>query len=165
MTDLTGQIGLVPHPHTFVEWAIDKVTRSTVHHAVLAITPAWCISCEPHGARLRPISHFPDAYWSEFDLTGRQRAQITCWGREHLGAKYGWFADAVIGVALLTGIHTPKWIEKRLNRGRRFECAQFCAAAYDAADMGLFERPPAMVYPGLFVRAFRDRGWLPADAR
>ena len=160
--DLAGQIGLVPHAKTLVEWLIQKVTRSTVHHAILAVSPTTCISCEPEGALLRQISDFPEAHWSSYDLTAMQKLLISRWGTDHLGIPYGWFSDAAIGIALIFKVHTPAWVERYLNNGSFYECAQFCAAAYQQSGINLFRgRPPATIYPGSFERTWRLRGWLP----
>ena len=165
MTDLTGQIGLVPHAKTLVEWLIQVVTRSTVHHAIIAISATECISCEPSGAIIRPMSRFPDAYWSHFALPLNQKAHIVAWAVEHEGRKYGWLADAAIGVSLIFHVRTPRWVERHLNDGTRYECAQFCDAAYFAAGNDLFpdNRPPGTVYPGLFAHIWRAHGWMPTD--
>ena len=162
MIDLTGQIGLVPHPKSFVEWAIQVVTRSPVHHAILGISPTQCISDEPHGPIIRDIADFPDAYWSYFDHTPEQSAEIVAWGHAHVKTKYGYFADAALFLWLVLGIHTPGWLARYLNNGTHFECAQFCDAAYQAAGIHLFNdgRLPSAVYPGSFVPIFRANGWM-----
>lgn len=159
----TGQIGLVPHPRSFIEWAIEKVTRSTVHHAVIGISENWCVSAEPGGARLRPISGYADAYWSHFDLTDTQQTAVVGFAKSHIGVPYGWFTDAAIGLSFLLHARTPRWVEDYLNSDRRFECAQLCDAAYVAAGIHLFKdgRPPGVVYPGSFEPIFRAHGWMP----
>lgn len=160
MVDLTGQIGIVPHPHTFVEHAIDWVTKSPVHHAVLAISPTKCVSCESGGARLRNISDFPDAYWSAFDLTTVERDTIVAFGNSKLGKPYGWFADAAIAIALVSGIQTPLWIQSYLNSDRRYECAQLCDAAYNAAGRHMFVGIiSSAVFPGMFIPIWKSNGW------
>jgi len=162
MSDLTGQIGLVPHPKSLVEWLIEKVTRSNVHHAILAISPTSCISCEPAGALVRHISDFPDAYWSHFDLGQAQKLAIARWGLDHRGVPYGWFTDAAIGISLLFHERTPKWVERYLNSGRFYCCSQFCDAAYDANGIHLFRdgRLPGTVYPGSLAHVWRAHGWM-----
>ena len=159
----TAQIGLVPHAKTVVEWLIQVVTRSTVHHAIVAISETECLSCEAGGAMIRPITRFPDAYWSHFELPTVQQDAIVAWARGHVGRKYGWLADAAIGIALIFHVRTPAWVEARINDGRRFECAQACDAAYVAAGIDLFpnDRPPGTVYPGLFTHIWRTHHWMP----
>lgn len=156
----TGQIGVVPHAHTPAEWLIEAVTRSTVHHAIIAISETECVSCEPGGALVRPISRFPDAYWSHFDLTSKQRKNIVFWAKFNIGAKYGWFADLAIGVALIWKLRTPKWVARWLDNGRRFECAQYCDAAYAYGGVHLFKGVvPSAVYPGMFIPIWEEHGW------
>jgi len=160
MVDLTGQIGIVPHPHTFVEHAIDIITKSPVYHSVLAISETQCVSCEPGGARLRNISDYPDAYWSAFQLTIKQRDIIVAFGLSKLRYPYGWFADLAIAIALVSGTKTPLWIQRYLNSGRRYECAQLCDAAYNAADIHFFVGIiPAAVFPGMFIPIWKSHGW------
>jgi hypothetical protein len=162
VSDLTGQIGLVPHAHTLVEHAIDWATDETVHHAVLAISPTECISCEPKGAIRRLISDFPDAYWSDYDIASDERDRIVAWALVHEGDPYSYAADAAIGVYLIFGIRTPKMIERRLNSGHRFECAQFCDNAHRAGGRDPFkDRAPAMIFPGSFAPTWRAHGWMP----
>lgn len=156
-----GQIGIVPHPHTPTEWLIETVTRSTVHHAVLAISETECVSCEPGGALLRPITRFPDAYWSHFELLPEQLGPILRWANAHVGAPYGWFQDIAIGVALLTRRETPKWLQNYLSSNRSYECAQFCDAAYTYAGIHLFSNiVSSAVYPGMFVPIWQRFGWM-----
>ena len=157
----TGQIGLVPHPHTPFEYLIDWITVSRVHHAVIAISETECVSCEAGGARIRQISEYPDAHWSEFPLTAGERDTIVNFGRTRIGRPYGWFADIAIGIALLSGVHTPKGIQAYLNSDRSYECAQLCDAAYSTAGIHFFDDiPAAAVYPGMFVPIFRSYGWM-----
>jgi len=157
----TGQIGLVPHPQTPAEHLIDWVTRSPVHHSVVAISETECVSCEPGGALLRPLSRFPDAIWSHFDHTPAETAGIVGWARAHVGAPYGWLQFFAIGVALLTKTHTPDWLRRYLNSGKSFECAQYCDAAYTAAGIYLFkDAVPSDVYPGMFVPIWGAHGWM-----
>ena len=84
----TGQIGLVQHPQTLVEYGIDWVTDSPVHHAVLGISETECVSAEPGGARIRQINEYPDAYWSQFNLTDSERAGIVAKATDMLRTPY-----------------------------------------------------------------------------
>jgi hypothetical protein len=158
----TAQIGLVPHPHTPLEWLIDEVTHSPVHHSVLAISETYCVSAEARGVRVRRIDYFPEAYWSAFDLSGEERDTIVDFGIGHIGRPYGWFTDAAIGISVLAKEKTPAWVENYLNDDRWYECAQLCEAAYAAAKRPLFEGvTPAEVFPGMFVPIWRRHEWMP----
>lgn len=162
MTDLTGQIGLIPHPKTLLELLIDLITVSPVHHSVLAISATECISCEASGARIRPISHYPDAYWSHYPHTPEVRDKIVGWGVERIGRPYGWFTDFAIGIALIFHKRTPEWVRRYLSNDGWWECAEFCDAAYVQAGQHLFEGViSAEVYPGMFVPLWEKEGWMP----
>ena len=164
MSDLTGQIGLVPHPHTPVEFAIEWWTRAPVHHAVLAVDEEQCVSCEPGGARLRPITIYPDAYWSHFTLTDTQRQAIIADANGMLGIPYGWWADAAIALARRTPFRVPLWLAQYIESDRRSECAQLCDKVYADAGIHLFTKVlPSAVDPGMFVPLWRKRKWMPAQ--
>jgi hypothetical protein len=156
----TGQIGLIPHAQTPAEHLIDWVTISPVHHAVLAVSETECMSAEPGGARIRPISRYPDAFWSDFPLTDAKRAVIVAKANSMIGLPYGWFADIAIGIALLTKSHTPKWLAHYIDSDKRTECAQLCDTCYQAAGIHFFQGVlPSAVYPGMFVAIFRKFGF------
>lgn len=162
--DRTGQIGLVPGAHTLFEWVIRAVTRSTTHHAVLAISPTLCLSAEPGGARIRSINSYPDAYWSRFDLNLAEAHDIHLFAVHHLGAPYGLLTDLAIGVSLLAKLRTPIFVQRYLESDSHFECAQLCDSAYNAAGIHLFSgRVASSVYPGLFEQIWRRRGWMPPE--
>jgi uncharacterized protein YycO len=163
VSDLTGQIGLVPHPQSLVEWGIEWWTRSTVHHAVIAISETECVSAEPNGARLRPIDYYPDAYWSHFDLTEPQKTAAVKFATDHIGTPYGWLTDIAIGISFLLHQRTPKFIENYIASDGSMCCSQLCDAAYVAADIHLFNdgRLPGTVYPGSFAPIWRANHWMP----
>lgn len=158
--DLTAQIGLVPHAKTVVEHLIDWTTEAPVHHALLAIDETRCVSCEPKGALIRLISDFPDAYWSDYDIAPGESDRIVVWALAHVGAPYNYAADAAIGMYDIFGIRTPNRIERWLNNGTHFECAQFCDNAHRAGGRDPFaDRAPAMVSPASFWHVWKAHGW------
>jgi hypothetical protein len=157
----TGQIGLVPHPHTPIEYLINLFTRSSVYHAVLAVSETECVSAEPGGVRIRQISEYPDAHWSDFPLTDMKRAVIVAKAKSMLTLPYGWFADAAIFVALNTPFRIPLWLAHYIDSDKRTECAQLCDTCYQAAGIHFFQNVlPSAVYPGMFVGIFRKFGFL-----
>jgi hypothetical protein len=162
MTSYTAQIGLVPHPQTFVEYGIDWVTNSPVFHAVVAVSETECMSAEPGGARIRQISEYPDAYWSQFHLSDTERTAIVTKANDMLGTPYGWWADAAIAVSLKTPFRIPLWLAHYIDSDKRTECAQLCDTAYSFAGVHLFSHVlPSAVWPGMFVPVFRKNGWMP----
>ncbi len=162
MTDYTAQIGLVPHPVRFWPRLIAWATHSTVYHTVLAIDNTRSISAEPGGAVFRPLNYWPDTIWSQFDLTPEQQEDITDWGVRHKNTPYNFLDDAAIGIALVFGMHTPKWVARYLSSDYSLECAQLCDAAYEFAGRPLFDdgRLPGAVYPGSFEPIWRANGWM-----
>lgn len=162
MPDRTGQIGLVPHPVRFWPRVIAWATHSTVYHSVLAVDNTRAVSAEPGGAVFRPLNFWPDTIWSQFELTPEQREDIADWAVAHIGTAYNFLDDLAIGLAMVFGIHTPKWIQRYLSSDYTMECAQLCCQAYTEAGIDLFTdgRPPGAVYPGSFEPVFRTHGWM-----
>ena len=157
----TGQIGLITHPSSFWPLIIALVTRSPAYHVVIAVGGGQCIGAEPGGVKLRPITDFPYAVWSQFPFTRRQRLQIASWARRREGRPYDYLADLIIGIALLTRRHTPRWLETYLRSDKRWECAGLADAALTRAGIRVFRdhRPLGAVYPGSFVAVWADLGW------
>lgn len=163
---LVGQIGLIPGADSVVDWVIQKVTKSPVHHVVVCVSASECIGAEPGGARIRPLTDFPDAIWSNFAFTPRQRSGVSRWAYAHEGTPYSIVDDLVIGIALLTGVNTPRWVRARLDRSDRMICSQLADAALTlGGGVQVFtdDREPGAVYPGSFVPYFKEHGWWPSD--
>lgn len=164
---LAGQIGLIPHAHTPFQWLIELVTRSPVHHVVVAVDDETVVSAEMPRVRYRPVTHFPDVIWSDFPLEQWQWWQIAGFMQRQVGKPYALGDDILIGIALLTRTHTPAWIERRLNDQRRWQCAELADAAYQSAGIHLLHdnRPPSAVYPGSFIPIWKLHGWWPATLK
>jgi hypothetical protein len=162
---LTGQIGLIPHNGEFIPEAIAWITRSHVSHTIVAISETECLGAEPLGARIRPISDFPDAIWSHFNNDPGQTAAIVDWTYAHEGTPYSYLDDAAIGIALLSGIPTPGFVRRYLDDTGHYECAQLADLAYQAAGIHLFDdsRVPGAVFPGSYEPIWKSRGWWPED--
>lgn len=162
MPDYTGQIGLVPHPVHFWPRVIAWATHSTVYHSVLAVDNTRAVSAEPGGAVFRPLNFWLDTIWSDFDLTDEQRENISDWGVKHIHTPYNFIDDLAIGLAMVFGLHTPKWLQGYLSSDYVLECAQLCDSAYRAAGIQLFDggRLPGAVFPGSFVPIFTAHGWM-----
>lgn len=165
MTELTGQIGLIPHPTNWVEGAIEKITRSNVHHVIIAISATECIGAEPKGAKIRPISDFPTAIWSHFDFAPGQDEAVASWAKAREGRRYNYVADGLIGVTREFGITLPSFITRWFDGDWCYECAQLADAALLQAGIQLFEtgRNSGSVYPGSFEPIYRLLGWWPGQ--
>lgn len=158
---LAGQIGLIPHATNLFQLSIEAVTRSPVHHVIIATSDHVCVSAEMPTVRFRPTSHFPDAIWSDFILTDQQQDTIVDFVYDQVGKPYALGDDLLIGVVLLTRTHTPHWIEHHINSDNHWQCAELAEAAYWHAGINLFHdnRPAAAVYPGSFIPIWKDYGW------
>jgi hypothetical protein len=162
MAQLTGQIGVIYGTQSLLKWLVQKITRSNAHHVVVAISETECIGAEPGGAVIRPITDFPNAVWSQFDLTEVERAEIVEWCHEHVGVRYSYLTDAAIAISFLFGIRLPHWLQAYLSSDLILECAQLADLAYRAADRNLFpNRFPGQIYPGSFIPVFDAHGWWP----
>lgn len=158
----TGQIGLLSGPRKFWPIVIAIVTRSPAYHVILDVGDGECVSAEPGGVKLRPVTDFPRAVWSKFPFTRKQRLLIAGWSRAQVGLPYNYLADLTIGLALLMRRHAPKWVEKYLRGGSRWECAGLADAALMRAGIRMFRdgRPYGVVFPGSYVNIFKDFGWM-----
>lgn len=158
---LAGQIALIPDGKRWFQRLIQWVTRSPVHHCVVAISDTECVSAEIQGVIIRPVSHFPKAVWSRFAITDPQRHDIVRFATAQIGKPYALLDDLLIGVALVTRTNTPHWIQDKLMSDDKWQCAELTDAALLAGGINLFPggRPACAVYPGSFLPLFREHGW------
>ena len=161
--NLTGQAALIPDGTKPFQRLISAVTGSPMHHVVVAISNHLCVSAEIDGVRLRPVRYFPNAVWSQFRHTRRQRADIALFAFLQVGKPYALFDVILIGVAILTKTRTPQWLVDRLMNSDRWQCAELADASLQAGGVKLFTdgRPPCAVYPGSFVPYWTEQGWMP----
>ena len=157
----TGQIGLLSGPRKFWPIVIALVTRSSAYHVILDVGDGECVSAEPGGVKLRPVTDFPHAAWSKFPLTRQQRLRIAVWSRAQVGIPYDYLADFIIGVALLARRRPPRWVEEYLRGNGRWECAGLVEAALIRAGVRMFRdgSPYGVIYPGSYARIWADFGW------
>lgn len=160
-----GQVGIVSTTG-FMSGVIRVVTHSDVNHAVIDLGDGTVVSAEPGGVRLRPHDYFPNTIWSHFAETEGDLDAVAAFARAQLGKPYAYFDDFLIGVAQLTGIETPKWIQRHLSSDSSFECAELADAALHAGGIHVFTdgRVPSAVFPGDFEPVFKQRGWWPQGA-
>lgn len=157
-----GQVGLC-RTGGFWGWLIRLVTRSEINHVVVGIGDGLCISAEPGGVRTRPINYWPPITWSKFPLTGSQRTRVAMYAESQIGTPYDYLADAAIGVALITGEHTPAWLANYLQSDDRWQCAALadaCLRRGAGENYFMDHRPTSAVYPGSFQKVFEEFGWM-----
>lgn len=144
-------------------WAakvIQFVTRSPVNHAILCVQvgatgAAYCVEAQPSGARDVMARVYPDAIWSDIDLTTRQQQIICATGKSFVGRPYGWLDCVAAGVDSLRirwgweWLPRSRWALKRLASMKTMDCSQLVAMAYAAAGLTLVDDElPCQVSPG-----------------
>lgn len=159
----TGQIALIPHGANICQKLIELVTRAPVHHVIVAISENECVSAEIPRVRTRPISKFPHAIWSQFDLDDDERYEIAEFAFRQIGKKYALMDDILIGIALLMRERMPRWIVAKVSSDNRWQCAELADASLLAAGKSAIadDRPPCVVFPGSFIPYFKLHGWWP----
>jgi len=169
MSDV-GQIGLV-HSNGFWPFVIRVVTNSHWSHNVVFVGDVYdtrghlindaVVSAEGSGVMIMQRGDFPDAVWSDFDLTPTQQLAIKGFNLDQVGKPYGFWTDAWIGIAHIFRTRTPKWIEAKLSDQSTWICSQIADASYSAAGINLFrdDRPTGSVWPGSLAKIFVRRGW------
>lgn len=155
-----GQIGLKTEAHGFIEKAIEFVTRSSVHHVVIAISDTECIGAEPGGAKIR-LHEYDNFVWSKFELTPQQATNCANWARARENRPYSFINGFLIGLTMY-GFTWPKSVWKFFSNDRHYQCAQFADAALTlGAGISVFNdgREFGQVYPGSLEQLFKERGW------
>lgn len=155
-----GQIGLKTEARGFVEKAVEFVTRSTVHHVVIAISDTECIGAEPGGARIRKHD-YEKLVWSHFEMTTEQAQACADWAKAREGRPYSFINGFFIGLSMY-GIRIPLAIRKRFYNDTHYQCAQFADAALTlGAGITVFDdgRDFGEVYPGMLEKLFKEHGW------
>lgn len=164
MKDRTGQVALV-HSTGFWPWLISAVTHSYWNHMVTGINPTQCVSAEQAGVRIRNVSDFPGAVWSDFPETLLAQHKVAVFAAAQEKKPYAFLDDFFIGIAILTKSSAPNWLRRRLRSGKRWECAELADVSLQHGGVNVFhdDRAFGAVYPGSFEKVFRRYGWLPTE--
>lgn len=156
-----GQIGLKTEAHGFVEKAVEFVTRSSVHHVVVAISETECVGAEPGGGITLRRHDYEPLVWSHFEMTPEQAQACADWAKDRIGRPYSFINGFLIGLTMY-GVKWPKWLWKHFSTDNSYQCAQFADAALTlGAGITVFDdgREFGQVYPGSLEQLFKDRGW------
>lgn len=159
---ITGQVGLVPAAPNWASWIVEWASKSSYTHMVVAISETHCVSAEPGGARVRPISFYPDGVvWSRFPMWPWQRRRSVRYALSRVGTPYAHMDYWAVGLALVTRSRTPEWLQAYIADTDRLICSQLCDLALQAAGIHVFfdERPAGAVIPASFGKVFVARGW------
>lgn len=124
---------------------IQVVTASKVNHALVCVSgtgsDATCVEAEPKGARYTTAGMYPDAIWSDFDLTDQEIEDICSWAEAHIGAKYGWLDCVAAGFDTLHKRFWwfPEflWVAKKLEKESTMDCSQLVTMDYTNAGLAL----------------------------
>ncbi|SFR76040.1 hypothetical protein SAMN05428970_2007 [Agromyces sp. CF514] len=159
---ITGQVGLIPQDGYWFSRLIAWVTGSQYTHIVVAINENQCVSAEPGGARVRPISFYPGIVWSRYPLRTWQRRRIVRYAVSRIGTPYATADFIAAGIAIITRTRTPDWLAAYVEDDERLICSQLCDLALQAGNIHVFHdyRPAGAVVPSSFEKVFRARGWL-----
>lgn len=160
MSNLTGQIGLRRNGSSLTAKLIEKITKSSTHHIVIAISETHVMSAEPHGAVIRPMSYYPEIIWSQFDYTDVQRADMAFMAEALDHHPYNYAGFLLIGVEKITGIRIPDRLARAASWTDRMMCSQMADFLLGKVGIDLFQSHSGMVSPADFEHFFRTMGWL-----
>lgn len=135
-----GQYG-VTHGHSFLSTGIEVVTRSWASHAFLYVGDGLIVEAQADGAVLSDVHKYDGnvvwcPQWAAVEVDGEKIAEA---GRALIGTPYSYLGVAAIGVAKITGRHTPAWAQRRLNDKGDLFCSQLVDEAYQRAGVHLFD--------------------------
>lgn len=139
----------------WVAWGIRLLTFSRYNHAFIVGPSGLIVEAQPGGARIGHISQYPNARYNIHDQIPddvRQDIWRTALGfttaNNGRGIGYGWLDDAALFFRFF-GIWIP-WINERIARQDRLQCAQLVDLAYSRCGQTLFDngREPLAVDPG-----------------
>jgi hypothetical protein len=130
----------------------------------------------PSGARLAPVTDYPDAIWLNLPMPDVQRPYVVTAAMGMKGTRYGWLNCLAIGLVRVFGWKAPKWALRILKSRSWEECAQMADAeiddaadAYEKANPGhkglrLFKdgRPEGLVSPDDIYEEWAPSAHLPA---
>ncbi|MFF2493236.1 hypothetical protein [Agromyces sp. NPDC058064] len=160
---LTAQVAVVHSDRGLAARLVQGITGSAWNHIIVAINDTHCLSAEPGGAIVRPISYYDDhlVVWSRFELDAQQRRRIVNWAWQHVGVPYSWPDFIAAGISSLTKRATPRWLRRFVARPDRLICSQLCDLALQAGGLHLFadHRPAGAVTPASFGALFVELGW------
>lgn len=165
--DLTGQIGVLSHPGSFVARGIASITGSHSYHVVGFVGAGQVVSAEPEGVRLRPASDFPDAIVSKFKLNGLKAGAAADWARAQVGKPYAFADDVLIGCERLLRFRFPSWVRRTYSDDGQWQCAELGMAMLVRAGANPWPNDPDALgdrSPGDFEKYFITQGWsVPGD--
>ena len=139
--------------------------HSLVTHTFLVLYDGFIIEAEPGGAKFNRLTKYPEAQFTNIELTDQQRFTIVEEGIKMHGVGYGWLDYLSLGMTHFN-IFPAAFVRQRVARSDRMICSQLCAEAYRRAGVELFpdRRLPMDVTPSdlgnlMAERAELTKGW------
>lgn len=138
---------------------------SFVTHTFLVLDDGYIIEAMPGGAVFNRLSKYPDAQFTNVELTDTQRHNICVEGISMHGLKYSWLDYLALGLTHFK-LFPADFVRNRVEKSDRVICSQLCAEAYRRAGVDLFpDRRLSMdVTPGDLARLASEtapltKGW------
>lgn len=161
-TPRKGQIGLIGDPQTPVARLITRVTKATVFHVVICVSPTMIVSADGDGVHLVSIDSYPTAVWSDYEMTPQQAEKVADYAIRQVGLAYNWVNDFFVGLQYL-GITVPRVLYRASEDRHEFMCSQLGAASLEAGAVTCLtqKKRKGTPSPGDFEIDFRAHGWFP----
>lgn len=130
---------------------------SFVTHAFIVLPDGYIIEAMPCGATFGRLDKYPEAVFSQFELTDDERDSVCTEAIRLYGTPYS-FLDYVALAATHFNI-CPQPIRNRVMDSGKMICSQLCAESYRRAGVDLFpdKRLPMDVTPGDLSRLFLEK--------
>lgn len=156
-----GQIGVMPGAHSPFGFVICLITRAHAYHCIVDVGGGRCVSADLKGVHNRPVSEFPEAIWSDFQMTWGQAAMCAQFALNQVGKPYALTDDILIGVERIFRFKFPRWVRQRFADDGQWQCAELSDAALNAAGIVAFPGRDVVgdVEPADFERLFIAKGW------
>lgn len=160
-----GQVGLIPGANAFIPFMICRITGSHVYHVIIVISDTLCVSAEGDGVVIKPLTDFPTAIYSRFNLTPMQADAVARFAQAQVGKPYAYISDTLIMLERIFRFRFPRWARERFSRPGEYQCAQLAEACLNAAGEDPFSERHVIgdVDPGNFEDLFIWRGWYLAS--
>lgn len=132
---------------------------SRFSHAFIVLDDNMVMEARPGGAKMVPLSRYPNAVFSRIPLTDEQRAKIVQEARLLEGTPYS-FLD-YLALSLVHFGFKAKRLRKYIQNRRHMICSQLVDHVYQKAGVQLFDdgRLPQDVTPGDLANMLIERDW------
>lgn len=133
---------------------------SFITHTFLVLYDGYIIEAQPGGAVFNRLEKYPDAKFTDHDLTETERHNICIEGIKMHGVGYSWLDYLALGLTHIGILANP--VRRRVETSGKMICSQLCAEAYRRAGVELFpdKRLPMDVTPGDLGRLAAERAVL-----